>query len=165
MHKYFGGRNTATFRPASLRDLSVDRAEHNAIYAPVADALGKFVRSNLRTPKVLMDLSAAGDAANRDTGDAGGGAAGAGGGDKPQRSLDQEPLLAARWEGSQFCWLVGLIFYCFVCFVAVQCVVCHSVGCLGARGRGSSVACLLDRLSLFRAPACQPECGQGGGWA
>jgi len=100
-HKHLGGRNAATFRPEALRALTLDRPEGlAATHAPLqADALGRIVRSNLRTPKVLMDLSKAPPAAAG--GGEAGGAGGAGGKDAPggaapARSLDQEPLLAAR---------------------------------------------------------------------
>jgi hypothetical protein len=81
------------FAPERLRDLGALEKDMAGPDAPPlarhADlrGLGKFVLSNLRTPKVLMDVSSL--------------AAGAGGeegpdGQQPVRRLEQEPLLAAR---------------------------------------------------------------------
>lgn len=56
LNKYYGGRNALIFAPAELRDLS---ESHEATEPRFADlsGLGKIVISNIRTPKMLMDVS------------------------------------------------------------------------------------------------------------
>uniref|UniRef100_A0A7S3QTL7 Uncharacterized protein n=1 Tax=Dunaliella tertiolecta TaxID=3047 RepID=A0A7S3QTL7_DUNTE len=87
VNKHANGANAPAFEPQALQDLSesVVRLDPSAGARFAAlDGLGKFVLSNIRTPKVLMDLSP----------QAGGQEAlGPGLAAKP---LEQEPLLAAR---------------------------------------------------------------------
>ncbi|KAG2439603.1 hypothetical protein HXX76_004955 [Chlamydomonas incerta] len=92
----------APFVPEALRELSEDAMAHIARLDPSARAkfvegltgLGKIVLSNIRTPKVLMDLSdSAAPGAGGKAKEADGGEAGA---KAPTRPLEQEPLLAAR---------------------------------------------------------------------
>lgn len=81
----------------SLRDLTAEVAKLDpsaTVRFAAAEGLGKIVLSNIRTPKVLMDLSSAsetnGDKAEKS-------ATGSGSDDaKAAKPLEQEPLLAAR---------------------------------------------------------------------
>eukprot|EP00198_Chlamydomonas_reinhardtii_P008740 XP_001698077.1 predicted protein [Chlamydomonas reinhardtii] len=90
----------APFVPEALRELSDDAMAHIARLDPSARAkfvegitgLGKIVLTNIRTPKVLMDLSATSNTGGKAK-EADGGEAGA---KAPARPLEQEPLLAAR---------------------------------------------------------------------
>ena len=63
-------------------------------FVPGIEGLGKIVYTNLRTPRVLLDFSAAAAAAPVAPGAGGGDAAAAAA--APPRPLNQEPLLAAR---------------------------------------------------------------------
>eukprot|EP00798_Chlamydomonas_sp_ICE-L_P012608 gene12608-15834_t len=87
-------RNTSSFFPDVLRDLSDDVARldpsNSVVFAP-AEGLGKVVYSNIRTPRVLMDLTVAADAAAEAKKDADGTTS-----DAAAKPLEQEPLLAAR---------------------------------------------------------------------
>lgn len=82
VNKYLGGRNAATFTPDTVRDLYGSDVMAGARFADVS-GLGKIVLSNIRTPKMLMDLGGSKH-----------GAAGSGG--STHRPLEKEPLLAAR---------------------------------------------------------------------
>jgi hypothetical protein len=59
LNKYYGGRNALIFAPAELRDLANDSSAHEGSEPRFADlsGLGKIVLSNIRTPKMLMDVS------------------------------------------------------------------------------------------------------------
>ncbi|KIZ00029.1 hypothetical protein MNEG_7931 [Monoraphidium neglectum] len=97
-HKYLGGRNAATFAPDALRrDAASGLALRESRHAAV-EGLGRFVLSNIRTPKRLMDVS--GRAAGKENGAAGGDGKGDGG-EQPAAAaaaarLEDEPMLAAR---------------------------------------------------------------------
>ncbi|KAF6262693.1 hypothetical protein COO60DRAFT_1699132 [Scenedesmus sp. NREL 46B-D3] len=98
LNKYFGGRNALVFAPAELRDLASEHGAHEGSEPRFADlsGLGKIVLSNIRTPKMLMDVGGGGVAApgaDRAAGREGPGQQGPEGKAKP---LEQEPMLAAR---------------------------------------------------------------------
>jgi hypothetical protein len=99
-HKYLGGRNAATFAPETLRregaaaGLALRESRHAAV-----EGLGRFVLSNIRTPKRLMDVGGGGgapDQGGRKGGDEGGGGGGGGAPAAPAARLEEEPMLAAR---------------------------------------------------------------------
>jgi DNA topoisomerase 2-associated protein PAT1 len=94
LYKYSGGRNAAIFVPDSLRSLDGSNTQQALDSAPHAElsGLGKFVLSNIRTPKMLMDL---GGSSNSSSGDADATSNGKQGASQ-QKLLEQEPLLAAR---------------------------------------------------------------------
>jgi hypothetical protein len=58
LNKYYGGRNALIFAPAELRDLASEHGGHEGSAPRFADlsGLGKIVLSNIRTPKMLMDV-------------------------------------------------------------------------------------------------------------
>eukprot|EP00775_Hariotina_reticulata_P007112 gene7112-7326_t len=109
LHKYFGGRNSIVFAPSELRDLpDFDGQDAGSTFGGgsteprFADlaGLGKLVLSNIRTPKMLMDLGSHDSAAGK----AGGAGEGVAEAEDAQfkkapgstRPLEQEPMLAAR---------------------------------------------------------------------
>jgi hypothetical protein len=70
LNKYYGGRNALVFAPAELRDLASEHAAHEGAEPRFADlsGLGKIVLSNIRTPKMLMDIGAGAAAADKAAG-------------------------------------------------------------------------------------------------
>jgi len=101
VNAHFPGRNDAMFEPQELRDLAegVARLDPSASvkFVPGIEGLGKIVYSNLRTPRVLLDFSAAATAAASPDGTAVAAvAAAAAPVECSHRPLNQEPLLAAR---------------------------------------------------------------------
>jgi hypothetical protein len=70
LNKYYGGRNALVFAPAELRDLASEHAAHEGAEPRFADlsGLGKIVLSNIRTPKMLMDVGAGAAAADKAAG-------------------------------------------------------------------------------------------------
>jgi DNA topoisomerase 2-associated protein PAT1 len=92
LYKYSGGRNAAIFVPDSLRSLDGSNTQHALDSAPHAElsGLGKFVLTNIRTPKMLMDVGGGSSGSNAD------GTSNGKPGASQQKLLEQEPLLAAR---------------------------------------------------------------------
>jgi len=93
VNRHSVARNTSSFQPESLRDLTADVAKLDpsaSVKFVNLDGLGKIVLSNIRTPKVLMDLTSTGDVAKP------GGGGAEGDSSAPAKPLEQEPLLAAR---------------------------------------------------------------------
>lgn len=94
VYKYYGQRNKRSFAPESVRELApTERAAEGDVAFVKLEGLGKVPFSNVRRPRPLMDLAIEGTATN-----------GKDGSDKrvddqdvkPNRRLDQEPMLAAR---------------------------------------------------------------------
>lgn len=55
LNKYYGGRNALIFAPLELRDLDEGLEATEPRFADLS-GLGKIVFSNIRTPKMLMDV-------------------------------------------------------------------------------------------------------------
>eukprot|EP00878_Enallax_costatus_P006293 GHUV01006597.1.p1 GENE.GHUV01006597.1~~GHUV01006597.1.p1 ORF type:complete len:1003 (+),score=344.92 GHUV01006597.1:780-3788(+) len=91
LNKYYGGRNALIFAPAEVRDLDESLDNMEPRFADLS-GLGRIVISNIRTPKMLMDLSST---QGKGLAAADGQKEGAGQQVKA-RPLEQEPMLAAR---------------------------------------------------------------------
>ncbi|GFH06990.1 uncharacterized protein HaLaN_01721 [Haematococcus lacustris] len=111
VNKHSHARNARIFKPEALHDLSADIVKLDpsaAVKFVDLDGLGKIVLGNIRTPKVLMDLTSALDGLPEQLGEALGGENASGrlgsgllsgvtaNGPVAAKPLEQEPRLAAR---------------------------------------------------------------------
>jgi hypothetical protein len=107
LNKYYGGRNALVFAPAELRDLASEHAAHEGAEPRFADlsGLGKIVLSNIRTPKMLMDVGA-GAAADK----AAGGKEGAGQQATEGKAKPLEQVRTVTHVRCDWCAVLGLAY-------------------------------------------------------